>query len=134
MSEAGRRTGDEPFGEILALPASGDFMMFQRVNTHFPKRKQVRVESAGLVEFPSERFKVGMRTVVLGTVLLRRSPTDSTPIGHLQPGDSVEVLEGMDSGPDFRVLVRHARGQGWLLLPTRQCPAALLRGICFSGD
>lgn len=125
------------WGEVLALPESGEFAMYQRTNTFFPKRKRVRVDGGELVEVAEPRYTVGLRTIALDSLFVVRSEQDSTIVARLGRGDSVEVLEASDESTTGRypLWLRTASGvRGLVMLDMPQCPAALLRGLCFFGD
>ncbi len=135
-AETLRETGVE-WGEVLALPASGEFMMFQRANTFFAKRKRIRVADSGFVEIPEARYRFVLRSIALDSSAVFRSEQDSTPIARLARGDSLTVTEVAENGSRgfYPVWIRTAKGiSGLVRLPMSQCPATLIRGLCFAGD
>ena len=124
-------------GEVLALPESGEFTIYQRTNTFFPKRKRVRVEGSELVEVERTRYIVDVRTVALDSLLVQRSEQDPTIVARLGSGDSVDVLEASEevTAGGYPLWVRTSSGvRGLVKLDMPQCPQAILRGLCFLGD
>jgi hypothetical protein len=130
-------TGDVIWGEILAVPDSGPIMMYQRTNTNFPVVKEVRMSNGYFEEVPVARWEIGLRTIVLDTIKLWRSPKDSSIVATLVPGDSVVVVAavGRVYGNGTPLLIQSSSGAlGWTLRGGDQCYSMSIRGICFLGD
>jgi hypothetical protein len=125
------------WGEILVLPDSGPMMMYQRTNASYPVVKEVRYSAGRFEEVPVPTRPVGLRTIALDSIALWRSPTDSTVVAILAPGDSVVVVEAAGRDPNYRtqLLVQTTSGvRGWTLRGSSQCYSMPIRGICFLGD
>jgi hypothetical protein len=137
IAEGDSVSSNEVWGEILALPASGQFAVYQRTNSDFAKRNPVRLDRGALLAVPMPSYHVGLRSITTDTLPLTRTRSDSTIVARIPKGAVVEVLATNDStttrGTAF--LVRTSAGlRGWAHLQVLQCPAAVIRGICFMGD
>lgn len=126
-------------GEILALPASGDFAVFQRRNSMFAKRQRARVESGTLVAIEQAFYHVGLRSVTLDTITLTRSAHGGPVAARLDIGTVVEVLatDNIERDSYMSFLVRVPAGvRGWARINVggSQCRPTAIRGICYLGD
>lgn len=129
--------GEIIWGEALAFVRPDSARLYQRTNSTFPRRRTLVVRDGILEAVHEDPEPVDLASVVLGSLTIRRSATDTTVLERLSRGDSIWVLSARntDGRGGELFLVRSARGsQGWVRLDGRQCPASVVRGICFYGD
>lgn len=125
------------WGEVLAFVRPDSARLYQRSNSLFARRRTLIVRDGILQVVREDPEPVDFSSIALGSLTIRRSATDTTVLERLRRGDSIRVLAARNvegyGGELF--LVRSARGtEGWVRLDSRQCPAALIRGICYYGD
>jgi hypothetical protein len=137
VSSDGARRSDYLSGEVLALPGNGEVHIYQRTNSIFPRHRRFHFVGDSLVEIVSSVHPIGLRTVALDSLKLRRSLDDASIVARVERGDSILVVEAHDpgKGEDTPILVRASDGaEGWVRVGWYQCNSAIIRGICFDGD
>ena len=124
-------------GEVLAILPSGILSVFQRTNSHFPKRSTWRLLAGAVVEAKPAAYSVDLATVALNPLEVFDKPAGGEIIGHLQKGTSIRVLttDGEERQGWLVYLIRAKSGlRGYVRVGVAQCPTATLRNLCWFGD
>jgi len=123
---------------VLAIPGDDTVFTATRANSHFTRRQQYRLTSAGLKLLRQPYFAVDLDTVALKPLALYATPAGNDLVTTLPPGAPLRVVL-TDDQPDAHgrrcFLVKTPGGLlGWAWVKSTQYPAEDIAGISFWGD